>query len=360
MRLTTSLDVARLLLGLGLALHGNDEPAILSIRRGNFLEILTLYSLRNVDVRNVIKKNAPANLQLTSLDIQKQIISACASETTKDIISDIGDKYFALLLDEARDNSIKEQMAVVIRYANNRGEVLDRFVGVVHVKDTTAVSLKSSIDDFFSKHGLSMSKVRGQGYDGDSNMRGELNGLKTLILNEDPYARYVHCFAHQLQLVVVAAVEGNQFVSDFIDYMSFVTNVVSASCKRKDELRQKQHEVMVKQLETGHVTTSRGLNQETSLTRPGDTRWGSHYKTIIRLLSMWSSVTKVLTYIYKDGSERKSRGKVVGLLDTMEKYEFVFIAHLMKVSIGHNKWFITVLATKRSEYYWSYEFGCIC
>ena len=166
MRLTTSLDVARLLLGLGLALHGNDEPAILSIRRGNFLEILTLYSLRNVDVRNVIKKNAPANLQLTSLDIQKQIISACASETTKDIISDIGDKYFALLLDEACDNSIKEQMDVVIRYANNRGEVLDRFVGVVHFKDTMTVSLKSAIDDIFSKHGLSMSKVRGQGYDG--------------------------------------------------------------------------------------------------------------------------------------------------------------------------------------------------
>ena len=84
----------------------------------------------------------------------------------KDIISDIGDKYFALLLDEACDNSIKEQMDVVIRYANNRGEVLDRFVGVVHFKDTMTVSLKSAIDDIFSKHGLSMSKVRGQGYDG--------------------------------------------------------------------------------------------------------------------------------------------------------------------------------------------------
>ncbi|KAL6531211.1 hypothetical protein OROHE_014280 [Orobanche hederae] len=333
MRLTASVDVARLLLGLGLAFRGNDESSM-SIRRGNFLELLAWYSLRNIDVGNVVKENAPANHQLTSPDIQKQIISACASETTKAIISDIGDKYFSLLLDEARDNSVKEQMAVVIRYANNRGEVLERFVGVVHVQDTTAVSLKSAIDNFFSKHGLSMSKVRGQGYDGASNMRGELNGLKTLILNENPYARYVHCFAHQLQLVVVAVAEGNQFISDFFDYMSMVTNIVGASCKRKDELRQKQHEIMVEQLETGQVTTGRGLNQETSLTRPGDTRWGSHYKTIIRLLSMWSSVIKVLINIYKDGSERKSKGKVVGLLDKMEKYEFVFIAHLMKVVLG--------------------------
>ena len=227
----------------------------MSIRRGNFLEILTWYSLHNVDVRNVNKENAPANHQLASPDIQKQIISACASETTKAIISDIGEKYFALLLDEARDNSIKEQMAVIIRYTNNSGEVLERFVGVVHVKDTIAVSLKSAIDDFFSKQELSFSKVRGQGYGGASNMGGELDEPKTLILNKNPYARYVHCFAHQLQLVVVAVAEGNQFVSDFFDYMSLVTNVVGDSCKRKDELRQKQHEVMVEQLETRHATT---------------------------------------------------------------------------------------------------------
>ncbi|KAL1815817.1 hypothetical protein ACET3Z_018391 [Daucus carota] len=183
-RLTASVDVVRLILGLGLAFRGNDESST-SIRKGNFLEILSWYSLRNIDVGKVVKQNAPANHQLTSPYIQKQIVSACASETTKTIISDIGDKYFSLLLDEARDNSIKEQMAVVIRYVNNLGEVLERFVGVVHVKDTTALSLKSAIENFLLKHGLSMLKIRGQGYDGASNMRGQLNGLKSLILNEN-------------------------------------------------------------------------------------------------------------------------------------------------------------------------------
>ena len=41
-------------------------------------------------------------------------------------------------------------------------------------------------------------------YDGTSNMQGEFNCLKTLILKENPYAFYVHCFAHQLQLALVA------------------------------------------------------------------------------------------------------------------------------------------------------------
>ncbi|GJT17608.1 hypothetical protein Tco_0876314 [Tanacetum coccineum] len=38
-----------------------------------------------------------------------------------------------------------------------------------------------------------------------SNMCGKENGLKPLILNECPFAYYVHCFAHQLELALVAA-----------------------------------------------------------------------------------------------------------------------------------------------------------
>jgi len=45
---------------------------------------------------------------------------------------------------------------------------------------------------------LSIKQVRGQGYDGASNMRGELNSLKSLIMREISSAYYVHCFAHQL------------------------------------------------------------------------------------------------------------------------------------------------------------------
>lgn len=238
------------------------------------------------------------------------------------------------MIDEARDSSVKEQMAVVLRYVNNKGEILERFVGVVHVKDTTALSLKNAIHNFFAKYGLSISQIRGQGYDGASNMRGELNGLKTLILNENPCARYVHCFAHQIQLVVVANAQVNQFVCNFFEYVALITNTIGASCKRMDELRQRQHENMVERLEKGDISTGRGLNQETSLARPGATRWGSHYKTIVRLLSMWSSVVEVLQNIYEDGQESKSKGIVVGLIDKMETYEFVFIAHLMKVVLG--------------------------
>ena len=46
--------------------------------------------------------------------------------------------------------------------------------------------------------------MRGQRYDGASNMLGAWNGLQALFLKDCPCTYYVHCFAHQLQLALVA------------------------------------------------------------------------------------------------------------------------------------------------------------
>ena len=47
--------------------------------------------------------------------------------------------------------------------------------------------------------------IRLQGYDGASSLCGEWNGLEALISSECPYAYYVHCLVHRLQLTLVAA-----------------------------------------------------------------------------------------------------------------------------------------------------------
>ena len=92
------------------------------------------------------------------------------SETTLAIIEDVGDGFISLMVDESRDNSVKEQMAVVLRYVNKHGQVIERFIGVEHVTNTCSQNLKNVIDKLFARHGLSISKLKGQGYDGASNM----------------------------------------------------------------------------------------------------------------------------------------------------------------------------------------------
>jgi len=77
------------------------------------------------------------------------------------------------------------------------------------------LELKTAIQSLLTSHHLSFSSCRGQGYDGASNMKGEVKGLKTLIMKESPSTYYVHCFAHQLQLVLVAVAKGDVGASTF-------------------------------------------------------------------------------------------------------------------------------------------------
>ena len=104
--------------------RGHDESST-SLRKGKFLSLLHWYSLRNEEVGSVVLKNAPGNNQMTAPSIQKDMINACAVETTLAILGDLGDGLFSIMVDEARDCSVKQQMAVVIRYVNKHGEVIE-------------------------------------------------------------------------------------------------------------------------------------------------------------------------------------------------------------------------------------------
>ncbi|CAN0861226.1 Zinc finger MYM-type protein 1, partial [Linum grandiflorum] len=223
----------------GLPFRGHDESED-SNNRGLFLSLLEFYASDIEHVKSVVLNNAPNNHQLTSPKIQKDIVHVLAVETSKLITMDIGDDLFTILADESRDVSVKEQMSAVLWYVNGNECVMERFLGISHVSDTKTVSLKNIIESMLTKHGLSISRVRGQGYDGASNMKGEINGLKTLILEESPSTYYVHYFAHRLQLALVAVTQNYDDVNLFFFIVGTVTNLVGASCKRRDIIRETQ------------------------------------------------------------------------------------------------------------------------
>ncbi|KAM1571243.1 hypothetical protein ACFX10_036159 [Malus domestica] len=315
-RLNASIDCCRFLLRQGLAFRGNDESEH-SSNHGNFLELLQFIADHNEDVKAVTLKNAPENHKLTSPDIQKDIVNACATETIKAIIEDVGTSLFSILIDESRDVSTKEQMAIVLRYVDKNGHVVERFIGIEHVTSTDALSLKETIDGVFSRHKLSMSRLRGQGYDGASNMQGEFNGLKALIMKESGCAYYIHCFAHQLQLALVAVAKKNIQIESLFSIVTILVNVVGASSKRCDLLREKQSIAVIEALNSGEFTSGKGKNQETTLKRAGETRWGSHLGTLVSIMTMFSSILDVLEVIADDGVSSQQRCEANNLLDFM-------------------------------------------
>ncbi|XP_022856951.1 zinc finger MYM-type protein 1-like [Olea europaea var. sylvestris] len=139
-----------------------------------------------------------------------------------------------------------------------------------------------------------MSRLRGQGYDGASNMQGNFNDLKTLILKESPCAFYIHCFAHQLQLALVAVAKKNIPITNFFRVVGNVINTVGASSKRCDLLREKQLDFIVEALEKD-----------------------------------------VLAMIVEDKScSCDQRSDATNLLELIQRFDFVFNLQLMKSVLG--------------------------
>ncbi|XP_042035257.1 zinc finger MYM-type protein 1-like [Salvia splendens] len=165
-------------------------------------------------------------------------------------------------------------------------------------------------------------------------MRGEFNGLKSLILKRNSSAYYVHCFAHQLQLTIVDVAKKHKIVGSFYNSISRLCNTVGGSCKRRDILREKQRENIIKEIASDEISTGRGLNQEMSLKRPGDTRWSSHYGTLVNLIHLYSSIVDVLEYVGENGHDDSIRAEADDVLEIINSFEFVFVLHLMKQILG--------------------------
>ena len=129
-------------------------------------------------------------------------------------------------------------------------------------------------------------------------MRGEFNGLKSLVLNDNKSAFYVHCFAHKLQLVLVAVAKNHVNIALLFTMLSRLVNVVGGSCKRRDMLREKQVEKILEELDVGEIKSGKGLHQEYTAQRATDTRWGSHYKTLVStILLHYIMFFKCLDYL---------------------------------------------------------------
>ncbi|XP_019086317.1 PREDICTED: uncharacterized protein LOC109126879 [Camelina sativa] len=179
---------------------------------------------------NVMKDEYRVRLN-TSVDasryLMRQGLPFCGHDETMD--SSNRGIFLELVKYTAEQNEVKEQMATVFRFVEKNGIVKERFVGLIHVLETCSLSLKSGIDSLFSKYSLSLKQLRGQGYDGAANMRVAKKHFE---------------------------------VGDFFDKVYVLVNVLIASCKRKDLMREIQRGEIEKGISSGEIKTGKGLNKE--------------------------------------------------------------------------------------------------
>ncbi|WVZ85931.1 hypothetical protein U9M48_032788 [Paspalum notatum var. saurae] len=174
---------------------------------------------------------------MASHHIQKDLTKACAEEVMTVIMDEIHGRKFSVLIDESRDVSKKDKMAMILRFVSDEGKVLE-------------------------SHKLSISMLRGQGYDEAYNMRGEFN-------------------------VVVTVSTSTPAIADFFNYVPLIVNNVGASCMRKDALLAKHHDILLEKVENVNLEASLDVLEETNnfLDKEINAR-GISYPLVYRLIEL--------------------------------------------------------------------------
>jgi len=219
----------------GLSFRGRDNDD-----HSNLMQIL---KMRAEDVPELKTWLNRTGYTWTHHDIINEIIELFANEILRQNLVEIKSAgLFAISLDETSDVSRLEQVSICFRISLNDLSTKEFFMGFYETGKTNSETLCNIVKDVFARYDLKMSNLRGQCYDGASNVSGRITGLQARIKELEPRAVNVHCNAHILNLVVQDAVECVQSARNFIGTVKDLINFIRDSPKRMAQFKNLQAE----------------------------------------------------------------------------------------------------------------------
>ena len=198
-----------------ISLRGHDEFEN-SLNRCNFKELVHLLAKYDSEVLERVR-NGARNSNYTSPEVQNQLLTVMADMVRKRICNAVqSGGPFSLLADESKDLSNTEQLTVVLRYVDiSHGSIHEHFLTFVPAKNFNAESLSIYLLDTLGEYSLDPKQIVSQGYDGAAVMSERCTGVQERIREVATHARYIHCYAHNLNLVLADCVKNNDEASDF-------------------------------------------------------------------------------------------------------------------------------------------------
>ena len=219
------LSSMRFLTRQGLPLRGDGNEA-----DSNFLQLLRLRGEDSPEMLDWIKKKTG---KYTSAEIQNEILKLMALEVLRKIAKNLHNAtFYTVMIDETTDCSTNEQVVVCFRWVDDDLNVYEEFVGLHQVDNISADTLVAVIKDTLLRLNLTLSKVRGQCYDGAANMTGSKSGVATQIRAEQPKAVFTHCYGHSLNLACADSIKRCKVIKEALETTYEITKLVKMSPRR--------------------------------------------------------------------------------------------------------------------------------
>ena len=125
------------------------------------------------------------------------------------------------------------KVVFVLRWVDSTLTVHEDFLGLYEVNSIEAATLVKVLKDCLLRLNISMNKVRGQCYDGASNMAGIRQGVATVVQEEQSNAFLTHCYGHSLNLATSDMVKGCTTMKKMLDTVQEITKLVKYSPRRQ-------------------------------------------------------------------------------------------------------------------------------
>ncbi|KAG1933968.1 zinc finger MYM-type protein 1-like [Pimephales promelas] len=175
----------------------------------------------------------------TSKMVQDELLDCMLSVVKEHIIKEAqSSDFLSIQVDETTEIATQCQLVLVLRYIDAKSNVQERFFEFIPLHSATADSIATALKERLAvilpedQRG----KLISQAYDGASVMKGATAGVQKKIQNVYPNAHYVHCYAHQLNVIIQQATSHIPRVRIFFSDLGGFASFFSRSPKRTDVL----------------------------------------------------------------------------------------------------------------------------
>ena len=126
---------------------------------------------------------------------------------------------------------------MVLRWVDDGLLVHEDFIGLYEVPCIEVSTLVHVAKDTLLRLNLTLTKARGQCYDGASNMTGVRNGVAKQIQDEQPNAFFTHCYGHSLNLAVSDTLRQCNTMKSALEMTHEITKLAKYSPRRESIFR---------------------------------------------------------------------------------------------------------------------------
>ena len=178
---------------------------------------------------------------------------------------------------------------------------------------------------------VSLRLLRGQAYDGASNMLGRKSGVAKLIKDVQKKAIHSHCLGHSTSLSVRSIDDVTRGMRDCMDVCMEIVKLIKFSPKRENMLENLKMRDMIMAESHEDLEDDAEIDTPLKIKKFSHTRWTMRHVGFIRIKENYQALLKLWEEIWdneRSGLDSQTKARIAGVSTKMKTFDFLFYLEL--------------------------------